>query len=426
MNAYFKACLIWIAVAVLWLSSFSSVCHASPSISTALGSTYEAPQSEIDLDCSVAQMIASYSSMAGYTAHNQYGSQTDPDNIYSAADGYWSDAIAFYIGHGGSEYVWNWVFPIWFYEQQWLILDNDGCRVYDEDIFGYTGDRDLNFVLLWSCFQGDVIGGTHWSGYAYGMPNAWLHTTSLSNDGYGNPDDGGYTFGGFNGSAPFLTYDGLGAPDAGYHFIQHFYYAALYRGHYYSINDALDYAAQIVWGTDFGDCILHTGYTLDHDGKMSLYGDGNMHISEHTGGEAGGCPLLYVYDGEGYSYESLLDIHNPEDVDVVTSHALVTTPTPVDNTYVLRLIEHPLTHSSIDQVKMLAILEDGRVVRLPLISAVHDEYDNILSKLVSSDDVKVEAAANHVMTLRFRALPTRQRVAGFVFLIEGNNPTSKT
>lgn len=214
--------------------------------------------------------------MAGYYAYNWYGNQTTRDNIYSAAYGNGHTySIVFYIGHG-----WT------YYEQQWFITDDGGEEIYDKNIFPYSTCGNVKFVLLWSCRQGDTIGGTHLSGTPFGMPYAWLHTTSLSSDGYANPDNGGRAFIGFQGVAPFLTYDGLGAPKAGFYFLLYFYWAAIYRGRYYSIKSALDYAAQMVWGdsTGFEDCILRTGYSIDgYSGKMVVYGDGNMHISDYAG-----------------------------------------------------------------------------------------------------------------------------------------------
>jgi len=144
------------------------------------------------------------------------------------------------------------------------------------------------------------------------MPHCWHHTTSLSTDGYANPDNGAFTFIGFSGAAPFLTYDGLGVSDAGYYFVRYFYIAALLHGKSYSINMALDYAAQQVWGVNFVNCVMRNGYNIGgYTGQMKVYGNGNMHISEYeSGGGGGGCPLLYVFDGLEYRYEDLLNIHN--------------------------------------------------------------------------------------------------------------------
>jgi hypothetical protein len=264
------------------------------------------------------------------------------------------------------------------------------------------------------------------------MPYAWHHTTSLSSDGYASPDTGEFTFIGFEGKAPYLTYDGLGATDAGYYFLRNFYYAALYLGYYYSVNAALDYAAQMVWGTSFANCILRTGFTIANEtGKMKVYGNGNNHISSYAGG-GGGCPILYVWNGEEYFCEGLLDIHNPEGTDVIYSHTLVTMPERVHGAYLFRLVEHPQTISHIDQVKLYAILKDKSLLELPLIYAWHSEYGNVLPQLLFSDDWRVdEYGANwnngtsQSIDLKFAALSPNIEIMGFIFQIEGYNIIAK-
>lgn len=426
MKTYLKTCYISLIVTLLCFSSFYQVVSAKSSI--AMGSRDSVPQDEITYDSSIAATITSYSSIAGFTALNWYGAQTTANNIYDAAYGHGhAYSISFYIGHGGSVWVWNWAGWIWYYEQQWVITDDNGGLVYDRDIFQHSSCQNCKFTLLWSCHQGETIGGTHWSGSPFGMPYAWHHTTSLSGDGYASPDTGAFTFMGFDGVGPFLTYDGLGGvTDAGFYFLQDFYYYAMYLGHYYSLNAALDLSAQMVWGTSFANCILHTGFSIGgENGRMIVFGNGNNHISDCTGG-GGGCPLLYTFDGSQYVYEALLNIHDPTGADVIREQALTTVPERVHNAYLLRLVEHPLTHSYIDCVRLFAVMQDGTKIELPLISAIHDEYGNVLPKLLRSDDIKADTSANHEIDLKFRALPSNLQATGFIFQIEGNNPYYKT
>jgi hypothetical protein len=267
--------------------------YFTPRISIALGSTNNVPAGEIAADTALASMIANYSSQAGYTTQNWYGSQTNASNIYLAAggDGY-NYSLAFYIGHGGWDYTWDGIF----YSKHWCITDNNGGLVWDKDIFGYTACGYTKFVLLWSCEQGDTIGGLYWFGAAFGMPLAWLHTTSLSIDGYVNPDSGMLAFLGFNGEAPFLTNTLGGVTDAGLSFLYNFYYAAMCMGYYFTINAALDYAAEITFGSiNFGNCILYTGLGY---GNMVVYGDGNWHISLYFSKPA--CAMKTRTDGYFY------------------------------------------------------------------------------------------------------------------------------
>jgi hypothetical protein len=151
-----------------------------------------------------------------------------------------------------------------------------------------------------------------------------------------------------------------------------------------------------------------------------------------TIGSGGGCPMLFVWDGTDYVCEGLLDIHNPEGIDVVYQHTLVTTPQRVHGAYLFRLVEHPQTHSYIDQVKLYAILEDGTMVELPLIRARHLEYGNVLPHLLFSDDWKTETLGANLnngtsqsIDLKFIALPPNMNSIGFIFQIEGNNPFYK-
>jgi len=142
----------------------------------------------------------------------------------------------------------------------------------------------------------------------------------------------------------------------------------------------------------------------------------------------GGCPVLYVYDGTGYYREGLLDIHNPDGTDVVRSHTLVSTPQRVDGAYLFQLVEHPKTHSYIDQVKLYATLEDGTTLQLPLIWAKHSEQGNVLPQLLLSDDWKTDTrgaifnnGANQSIELKFAALSPNLKATAFTLQIEGNN-----
>lgn len=256
-----------------------------------LGSRWEAPQWEIDYDANVtsyiADIITSYD--VGYEVVNLwYGSETIEYNILLAATGLgYNYSISFYIGHGNKETVNG--------NLQWLIHDNSGGKVYDFEIIGSSYNRYVKFVILWSCFQGDVIGGTHLPGWnPYGMPLAWRiwWETPPSFDGYANPDGKGYTFIGFKGGAPFLSSYFGGVNQSCYKFVRYFYegiFGHPNSGVSRSIQSALDFAAYKVWGINFSQCILYIGY--DADGilsQMTVYGDGSMYIdSTPTGGGAG-------------------------------------------------------------------------------------------------------------------------------------------
>lgn len=157
-------------------------------------------------------------------------------------------------------------------------------------------------------------------------------------------------------------------------------------------------------------------------------GEGRYSIWIYAGSGGGGCPYFYVYNGQQYVNEGLLNIHNADGIDVTTNQYLITTPKAVRGTYQLRLVEHPQTISDIDQVKLYAILEDKTLIELPLVWARHSENGNVLPQLLFSDDWKTTTlGADHnggtsqSIDLKFLALPQGFKVAGFLFVIEGNN-----
>ncbi len=196
--------------------------------------------------------------------------------IYSAAGTSYEIAHVFYIGHGD-----------YYYDDDHFrayITDNNGNEVWDDTIYSYTGSRHVHLVFLYSCYQGREIGDDYtecfsiwcWTVHG-GQANAWLHTTTLSPNGYNNPDESNYVFIGWYGPAPFLHEDIQGYTDLGYRFTGNFF-TKLY-GYYTlagSVNEALDYASIRATGVVFGLSILHNGFTYDgEETRIVIYGDGN-------------------------------------------------------------------------------------------------------------------------------------------------------
>jgi hypothetical protein len=145
----------------------------------------------------------------------------------------------------------------------------------------------------------------------------------------------------------------------------------------------------------------------------------------HSGG---GCPIISVYDGSEFILEGLLNIHDPDGVDVTSYHILMTTPQPIRGAYLIELLEHPQTDSRIDNVGLYAILENQEWIKLSLISAWHSEEGNVKSELKFSDDEKTQILGakwndgiSQSIDMKFAALPSEVQVMGFVFVIEGNN-----
>jgi len=181
----------------------------------------------------------------------------------------------------------------------------------------------------------------------------------------------------------------------------------------------------IVWAS-------HSGY-YDLGQPVGVYAGVYTTLNfQLTQGTGGGCPFLYVWNGNDYVDEGLLDIHNAEGVDVTYEHVLITVPARVNGAYEFRLIEHPKTISHIDQVQLHAVLEDGTIEDLHLMSAQHSEYGNVLNLLLKSDDLRVqEIGADHnggtsqSIDLKFTAVRPNAKAVAFVFTIEGYNMICK-
>ena len=229
-------------------------CYAKTS--TVFGSTHDVDDDlEVQAMAQITQYIFDCSVASGYTAYNWFGSETTEGHIYDAAYGLGhTHSISFFIGHGGDEKVWR-PFP----EGQWWIYDNDGNRAYDREIYPHSECQNGRFVFLWTCDQGDTIGGTHeWSGIHYGMPYAWLHTTGLSTDGYADPDNNGYCFIGFDGGVPYITDTINRSYAVGYYFIGHFYRAAL--------SNALWNPSSVNWS---GKRTVNSRYFFSHSSRSA-------------------------------------------------------------------------------------------------------------------------------------------------------------
>ena len=145
------------------------------------------------------------------------------------------------------------------------------------------------------------------------------------------------------------------------------------------------------------------------------------HYSE--GGGGGGCPTLYVWNGNSYVDYGVIDIHNPSGEDVIRE-VLVQTEDVGLNSYKARFRlregweDLVYSESFIDQVKLYAINEDGKQKLCPLISAEHSRLGDVRKFIVASDDVKVQMLLLETIDLTFKA---SEDIKSFVFVIEGCN-----
>ncbi|MCW4047876.1 MAG: hypothetical protein NWE99_10035 [Candidatus Bathyarchaeota archaeon] len=227
--------------------------------STILGTPYQVPSNEAELQDSITDQIAVWSIYtAGYIGYVRYPN-TYASQIYQAAyDQGYGGSIVFYIGHGQSGAT--------------GIIDNSGNWISDTDIYDNSAQYSIGhhkFVMMWSCHQAENI--NH-------MPYAWLHTTSLSGDGFASPDSSGQEYIGFIGEAPFLsrsfTMNNIYRDNASYNLLMAFYWYTLTQG--FSTNAALDASVQMIYSENFQQSLWYTG--LPDAGRMVAFGDGNLYI----------------------------------------------------------------------------------------------------------------------------------------------------
>jgi hypothetical protein len=256
--------------------------------STVYGSTAQVfNQDELDRQADITSDISSLSSGVGYTTYNWYGADTTANNLYIGAfDHGDAGSIVFYIGHGDDGTNSGDGYAIFDNSGNWISAND----IYDNSISQSSGHRKV--ALIWACHQGEQIAT---------MPRAWLHTTSLSTDGYNSPDYSGQAYIGWNGLAPFISITLDNQNEAGYWFLYTFYYDALTLG--FDLNSALNYGAQSLWQVNFGNCVLHTG---TGDGNMVVFGQGTMYIGSEE------WLSNTVYWAHGYSAAS--GVFNPYSV----------------------------------------------------------------------------------------------------------------
>ena len=401
-------------------------CYAKSS--TVLGSRYTLTEWEEQTDSQLASFIFNCSLASNYTSYNWYGSSTTQANIYEAAQGAGHVfSTSFYIGEGYNDKI------VWLIEKHYEIATDNGTKVSDDWIHQYSGCQNDRFVFLWSCYQGETIGGTHfWSG-AYGMPHCWLHTTNLSDDGYADPDNSGYAFIGFTGTAPHLTLR-ISTDCAGYKFAGYFYQAALKAG--CSINAALDEAAFKVWNVDsFSDSVFCNGFVAGGvNTSMVVYGDGNLEIGaavstpslpspppEPGGGPQGSgeCPTLFAWNGTDYVSEGVLPIHAESDITV--QHTIQNTLALENGVYRLELRELDNFTSHLDQVRLYAVDDQGEWHLSPLLCAYLSELGWVTWKLRFDDDNRVDMTPTQTIALRFAPSIPSSETAYFVFEVNGHN-----
>jgi len=228
--------------------------------STILGSQADMDSRNLVMANWLTGNLSSWSTYdAGYSTYNYYGAGTYATHIYEAAyDQGSGGSIVFYYGHGNAD----------------SLTDNNGDPIYYYNIRDASDPYSVGhhkFAMMWSCDLGDDINK---------MPRAWLHTSTLSTNGFISPDHSGQNFIGFNGYGVTLnsnfTVNGQYSYDAAYNLLFAFYYYALVSD--FTVNSALEYAVQMLWDTSFLSSEWYTG--LPNNGHLVSFGDGTIRIGQ--------------------------------------------------------------------------------------------------------------------------------------------------
>jgi len=137
-----------------------------------------------------------------------------------------------------------------------------------------------------------------------------------------------------------------------------------------------------------------------------------------------GCPTLYIWNGTTYDNFGIIDIHNPEDYDLVKAVYIPAENVSISNYQArFRLREGweglNYSHSEIDQVKLYAVI-NGSSYLCPLVYANHSKLGNVWLKLLFSDNWKVDVYLLETIDLRF--FVPYHNITEFIFVIEGRNP----
>jgi len=133
----------------------------------------------------------------------------------------------------------------------------------------------------------------------------------------------------------------------------------------------------------------------------------------------GGCPTLFVWNGTAYVEEGVLNIHAESDITV--QHRIENTLALENCVYKLQLRELDNYTSHVDQVKLYAVSDTGKVYPCPLIYADHSELGCVTLKLLFDDEKRVDLTPTQIIDLKFLPSTPYSQTAYFIFEINGYN-----
>jgi len=244
------------------------------------GSKYDQTYEEITAATDVCSYIMNkfYTYMSYNWNLNAYGTSTTKANVDSCTsecNDDFDESVVFYTGHGWNESTVSGTYHYHVYSNDYNTYNNG---IQDASIHSRTTEGTHYFAFIWACFQGNEVGYDHATG-GVGMPHAWTQNDDLNLDGYTNDDETPHTFLGFKNTSPPLHYDAVPYSYEYGNFVKYVYYFLTY--HHETIHDALDDAADWVFGSDaFDESELWTGFEWDNPsfedpmiGNMVVYGN---------------------------------------------------------------------------------------------------------------------------------------------------------
>ncbi|MHA1589516.1 MAG: hypothetical protein ACTSVA_02795 [Candidatus Njordarchaeales archaeon] len=137
---------------------------------------------------------------------------------------------------------------------------------------------------------------------------------------------------------------------------------------------------------------------------------------------------LYVFTKNGWVNKTSLNMSSIKNQDITLDLKLSHIPTTLNGKFLFRLAGQALTLSYIDHVQLLAVLKNNSIVALPLVSAIHNAYGDVLPWLINSDDLQIPCvgslhtpSGNHEIFLEFDSLDLLSEIASLIFQIEGHS-----
>ncbi|MFZ7138639.1 MAG: hypothetical protein ACOWW1_09520 [archaeon] len=270
------------AILLCLMISFPIV-SLTTSISTVKADTYVMPiygstlnitvQEEQQADTIAGSFASKFSTYAGYTTYDYFGSQTTKDDVLDNAEDFEDDydhVAMFHYGHGG--YVW--------YKgvQHWDYFDDEGYdygnQIRDYLVYPRTAQDKHFFVIIWSCRQGDEYPGGKDSNYlAKGMAYAWHHELDTATDCFIGFADASMPLTQKSEHHTWVTY--------GYWLNMFAYYLTI---DHMTIEAALNEASQYYFSLNWDDTELYTGFDAvwpdfgSGEGWMKVYGNDGMQV----------------------------------------------------------------------------------------------------------------------------------------------------